>query len=61
MKRIIDTMNQMVEFCKKQRAFEIRKLKTEGKSEKSVKVDAYSQIIDQFTAILEKGKRKQHD
>ena len=54
MKKTEESLYEMIEFTEKQRATEIRRLKAKGKPEKSAKVDAYTQVINQLSSMLSK-------
>ncbi len=55
------TLQQIIEFSEKQKAAQIRRLKADGKSEKTVQVDAYSNVIGTLSSILEKEKENPHN
>ena len=52
MKIIEETLRKLIEFSEKQQAAQIRQLKAKGKSEKSVTVDSYSNVMNQLSSVL---------
>ncbi|MEM7335562.1 MAG: hypothetical protein AAF490_26025 [Chloroflexota bacterium] len=48
------TLRQIIAFSEQQRAAQKRRLKAKGKSENTVRVDAYSSVIGTLSSILDK-------